>query len=59
MSNKDFDLEREEKRLVLHRFKTMNPQSKLMVGEDNLTVKELIEHIEKEDEFGKASLFKF
>lgn len=49
-----FNLEKEQKRLVLERFKTLNPQSKIMLGgEKEVTVKELINHIEKGDEFGK------
>lgn len=44
----------EQKRLVLARFKTLNPEGKIMLGgEKEVTVRELISHIEKGDEFGK------
>ena len=44
----------EQKKLVLARFKTLNPDGKIMLGGDKeVTVKELIGHIEQGDEFGK------
>lgn len=44
----------EQRMLVLARFKTLNPNSKIMLGSDKeVTVKELIEHVEKGDEFGR------
>lgn len=43
----------EQKNLVLERFKTINQDSKIMLGDGSeLTVKELIKHINEEDEFG-------
>lgn len=54
MKTKGFNLDEERKDLVLHRFKTLNPESKILLGEiGEITVKELIEHIEKGDDFGK------
>ena len=48
------NLVEEQKILVLERFKTLNPESKIMLGSDGeVTVTELIDHIEKGDEFGK------
>ena len=44
----------EQKKLVLARFKTLNPEGKVMLGGDKeVTVRELINHIERGDEFGK------
>ncbi len=44
----------EQKKLVLARFKTLNPEGKIRLGGDKeVTVKELIDHIESGDEFGK------
>lgn len=43
-----------EKELVLARFKTLNPDIKLSLGGDKeFTVRELIKHIEEDDDFGK------
>ena len=54
MTSEDFNLEEEQKALVLVRFKTLNPNSKIMLGGDKeVSVKELIDHINKGDEFGK------
>ena len=48
------DVEEEQKRLVLERFKTLNPESKIILGGDQeVSVKELIGHVEKGDDFGK------
>ena len=44
----------EQKKLVLARLKTLNPQSKIMLGtEKKISVKELINSVELSDEFGK------
>ena len=49
--NQNFNLKKE---LVLERFRTLNPESKISIGgHKELTVRELMEHIEREDEFGK------
>ena len=48
--NENFNLKKE---LVLERFKTLNPESKISLGGHEVTVRELIKHIEKEDEFGR------
>ncbi len=54
MNKKNFNINKEQKELVIERFKTLNPESKLSLGGDKeVTVKELIEHVEKGDDFGK------
>ncbi len=51
MNQSKFNLEKE---LVLARFKTLNPDAKLTLGgSQEVTVKELITHVQKEDDFGK------
>lgn len=47
----------EQKHLVLERFKTLNQDSKIMLGDGSeMTVKELIQHINEEDEFGRRAV---
>ena len=54
MNEEKFNLEEEQKRLVLARFKTLNPEAKILLGGDQeVTVKELMKHIEDGDAFGK------
>ena len=54
MKSKKFDVENEQRLLVLERFKTLNPDSKIVLGGGReISVKELIKHVEKGDEFGK------
>ncbi|HLD01015.1 MAG TPA: hypothetical protein VJC39_04675 [Candidatus Nanoarchaeia archaeon] len=44
----------EQKKLVLARLKTINPESKIMLGtKRNISIKELINHVEQGDDFGK------
>lgn len=44
----------EQKKLVLARFNTLDPDSKIHLGGgEEVTVKELIKHVEYEDELGK------
>ena len=44
----------EQKKLVLARLNTISPQAKIMLGNTNkISVKELIFHVEKGDDFGK------
>lgn len=44
----------EQKHLVLERFKTLNPLSKIMLGGcKEITVKELMDHVNRGDEFGQ------
>ena len=44
----------EQKKLVLARLKTINPDSKIMLGTKNsVSVKEIITHVEHSDDFGK------
>ncbi len=52
--NQDNTIFNEQKKLVLARFKTLNSEAKIILGGDKeITVKELINHIKKGDEFGK------
>lgn len=54
MRSNQFNVEEEQKKLVLERFKTLNPDSKIFLGGDSqVSVKELMGHVEKGDEFGK------
>ena len=54
MKTEKFDLEEEQKNLVLERFKTLNPDSKIsLCGSGEVTVKEIMEHVVKGDDFGK------
>ncbi|MDP2749379.1 MAG: hypothetical protein Q8O89_00940 [Nanoarchaeota archaeon] len=54
MMSEKFDLEREQKQLVLARLSALNPESKLSLGNNNeISVKEMIESVKKEDEMGK------
>ena len=54
MKTEKFDLEGEQKNLVLERFKTLNPESKISLGGgEEVTVKEMMEHVVKGDDFGK------
>lgn len=47
----------ERKKLVLARFKTLDTNSKILLGGENrLSVKDLIDHIEKGDELGKKAV---
>jgi len=44
----------EQKKLVLARLNTINPESKIMLGTKNsVSVKEMITHVECSDDFGK------
>ncbi len=44
----------EQKKLVLARLRTINPEAKIMLGtKRNISVKELISHVERGDDFGK------
>lgn len=50
----EFDIEKEQKELVLARLKTLDLDSKILLGGyKEYTIKELIEHVEKGDDFGK------
>lgn len=50
----EFNVEEEKKRLVLERFKTLNPESKIMLGgNEEMSVRDLIVHVEKGDDFGR------
>ena len=54
MSEEKSDIFKEQKKLVLVRLETLNPESKIMLGtKKRVSVKELINHVEEEDEFGK------
>ena len=54
MKSEELNVEEEQKKLVLERFKTLNPYSKIMLGDnEEISVNEMIKHIEKGDAFGK------
>ena len=54
MTPENFDVNEEQKKLVLERFKTLNPDSKISLGGgEEVTVKEIMDHVAKEDDFGK------
>ena len=54
MKSENFDLEEEKKKLVLARLKTLKSESKVMLGGGKeVTVHELMKHVEEGDEFGK------
>ena len=54
MKSGNFDLEEEKKKLVLARLKTLKSESKVMLGGGKeVTVHELMKHVEEGDEFGK------
>lgn len=54
MSEEEIDVFEEHKKLVLARLKTLNPESKIMLGtKKRVSVKEMISHVEDEDDFGK------
>ena len=42
-----------QKQLVLARLNTLNPNLKIMGSRDTVSVEGLIEHVEKDDDFGK------
>lgn len=48
------DVYEEQKKLVLARLNTINPESKIMLGtKRNVSIKELIDHVKLGDDFGK------
>lgn len=48
------NLYEEQKKLVLARLRTLNPEAKLMSGKNKtITVTDLIKHVEEDDQFGK------
>jgi len=50
----DTHIYEEQKKLVLIRLKSLNPEAKLMFGGDKrVSVKTMIEHVEEGDEFGR------
>ena len=54
MSAKRFNINEEQQTLVLARLRTLNPDSKIMLGgTEEISVRELIEHVESGDEFGQ------
>ncbi len=54
MRTETFAVEEEQKKLVLERFKTLNPEAKILLGGgETISVGELIRHIEVGDPFGK------
>lgn len=58
MKKEEINIQEELKRLVLARLKTINPDAKIMLGtEKRVSVKELISHVEKGDDFGKKVIY--
>ncbi len=54
MTSSNSKVYEEQKQLVLVRFKTLNQESKLLLGnEGELSVRDLVKHIEQGDELGK------
>ena len=54
MTMDEADIYEEQKQLVLARFNAISPESKIILGGDKeLTIKDLISHVEKSDEFGR------
>ncbi len=54
MKKSDLNIEEEQRQLVLARFKTLSPDAKIMLGgAREVSVKEIIDHVERGDEFGK------
>jgi len=54
MKGKTLNLEESQKELVLFRFRSLNPESKITLGgEGEISVRKVIDHIEKGDDFGK------
>lgn len=54
MTTDKLDVYEEQKKLVLARFNAISPESKIMLGGDKeLTVKDLISHVERDDDFGR------
>ncbi|HLC20072.1 MAG TPA: hypothetical protein VJK72_04070 [Candidatus Nanoarchaeia archaeon] len=50
----DETIYQEQKKLVLARFNTINPELKIMLGNiGNLSIKDLINHVQQDDDFGK------
>lgn len=51
---KEETIYQEQKKLVLIRLKTLNPETKIMMGtRKNVSIQELINHVEQGDDFGK------
>jgi hypothetical protein len=54
---KSANIEEEQKKLVLARFRTLNPESKISLGNGKeISVREIIQHIEEGDSFGKRAV---
>ena len=47
------NVEEEKRELVLARFQTLNPELKISLGEKEYRIKELLKHIQLNDEFGR------
>ena len=53
MNTKDFNITEEQKALVLARLKTLNPESKITLGDhEEISVRKIIKHVEEGDDFG-------
>lgn len=54
MTTETRGIEEEQKKLVLERFKTLDPEAKILLGGgEAISVGELIKHIEAGDPFGR------
>jgi len=53
MTGDKVDIYLGQKELVLARFNAISPELKIMFGNEELTVQNLISHVEKGDEFGR------
>lgn len=51
MTSDKVDIYGEQKNLVLARFNAISSESRIMFGDEELTVKHLISHVEKGDDF--------
>jgi hypothetical protein len=48
------NVEEEQRNLVLSRFRTLNPDSKILLGDHGeVSVRDIIKHVEQQDDFGK------
>ena len=55
MTSNKIDIYGEQKSLVLARFRSMNPELKIIIGvEKELTIKDLISHVEKGDAYSRV-----
>ncbi len=57
MNKKESEIYESQKELVLARFKTLDPDAKIVLGgKAEVTVRDIISHIKRDDEFGKKAV---